>query len=168
MGELQAGLLANRAHALYSEGPDMVAGHSVLLIDKMGVLGPIYQTCGVALVAGSLVPHIGGHNPIEPARNGAAVLVGAHMENQQDLVQTFLDADALIQISDVTSLIDVVDFLLSDPERRAELQARAQEVVARQADVLRLYSSALTPRLAPLLIQGRSSVKVSEPGESEL
>ena len=148
---LRDGPLAGRAHTLYSEGPDMMAGHSVLLIDKMGVLGPIYRTCPITLIAGSLVPHIGGHNPIEPARHGSAVIVGAHMDSQRDLVEIFLAQDALIQISDVASLIDAVDALLSDGERRSELQAAGRQVVLDQSDVLRLYSNALVPVLEPVL-----------------
>lgn len=151
--ELQANLLASRTHTLYSEGADVIAGHSIMIIDQMGVLGPIYQTCGIALVAGSLVTDIGGHNPIEPARNGAAVIVGQHMDNQLDLVDVFLEADALIQISDAQSLTDAVDVLLSDEERRQELQARGQALVTAQADVLRLYTSALRPKVAAALGQ---------------
>ena len=148
---LRQGPLADRAHALYSEGPDMLAGQSLLLIDQMGVLGAIYRACPLTLVAGSLVAHVGGHNPIEPARHGSAVLVGAHMDNQRDVVDLFLARDGLVQISDVGSLIDAVDALLSDGERRAELQAAGRAVVRDQADVLRLYSNALIPRLEPVL-----------------
>ena len=123
----------------------------------MGVLGPIYQTCQITLVAGSLVPDIGGHNPIEPARNGSAVIVGHYMENQKDLVGLFLEADALMQIDDASSLIDAVDLLLSDEERRQELQVRGQSFVESQADVLRLYSSALVPKVQAAFSQDRSS-----------
>ncbi len=146
--EVQAEVLHSHTHALYSEGAEMIAGHSILLVDRLGVLGPLYRTSRIALVAGSLIPDIGGHNPIEPARNGAAVLVGSHMDNQLDLVDLFVKADALIQISDSASLLDAVDFLLSDQERRRELQARASDLVRSQADVLRLYSNALLPKVA--------------------
>lgn len=145
--DLQAKLLADRPHALYSEGPDLVSSHSVLLVDQLGVLGPLYRTCNIALVAGSLIPGVGGHNPIEPARNGAVVLMGQHVDNQADLVELFVDEDALIQITDAASLVDAVDFLLSDQERRSELQAKAQQLVESQADVLRLYSNALIPKI---------------------
>lgn len=153
LAELQEGLFAGRTHALYTEGPDMIASHSLLLVDRMGVLGPLYQSCGIALVAGSLVPNIGGHNPIEPARNGAAVIVGKHMDSQLDVVKIFVDADALIQISDTDSLIDAVDSLLTDQERLTELQVKGRDLVEDQSDVLRLYSNALLPRLETQLAE---------------
>ena len=149
--ELQSSLLAEKTHTLYSEGPDVIAGHSLMIVDRMGVLGPIYQNCGIALVAGSLLPDIGGHNPIEPARNGAAVIVGQHMDNQLDLMDIFLRADALIQISKTQSLISAVDLLLSDAERRKELQAKGRALVNAQSNVLRIYSSAIQPKVAAAL-----------------
>ncbi len=154
--DIQSTLLTNRTHALYSEGPDMIAAHSILLVDQLGVLGPLYRTVEVALVAGSLVPGIGGHNPIEPARNGSSVLVGAHMESQLDLVDLFAQHDALVQISDPNSLYDVVDLLLSDHGRRQELISRAKLLVDSQADVLRLYSSALLPKVSEII--GEASI----------
>lgn len=153
LADLQAGVLKDRAHALFSEGPDLVSAHSLLLVDRLGVLGPFYQTCGIALVAGSLIPGIGGHSPIEPARNGAAVLAGQHMDNQADLVALFTEADALVQISDAESLVDAVDSLLSDTTRRSELQSKARALVEAQADVLRLYSGALVPKVRAALAQ---------------
>ena len=73
--------------------------------------------------------------------------MGQHVDNQADLVELFVDEDALIQITDAASLVDAVDFLLSDQERRSELQAKAQQLVESQADVLRLYSNALIPKI---------------------
>ena len=154
--EVQTKVLHDHTHALYSEGADMIAGHSILLVDRLGVLGPLYRTARIALVAGSLVPDIGGHNPIEPARNGAAVLVGGHMDNQLDLVDLFIKADAAIQISDSASLLDAVEFLLSDQERRRELQARAYDLVQSQADVLRLYTNALLPKVAEAILRAET------------
>jgi 3-deoxy-D-manno-octulosonic-acid transferase len=38
-------------------------------------------------VGGSLIPH-GGQNPLEPARFGVPVLMGPHMENFREIVET--------------------------------------------------------------------------------
>lgn len=55
-------------------------------VDRLGVLAAYYAAADAAFVGGSLVP-LGGHNPLEPAATGAAVLMGPHHETQRDAVE---------------------------------------------------------------------------------
>jgi len=57
----------------------------VFLFDTMGELGLFYRLSPISFVGGSLVPGIGGHNPIEPAQLGCAVLWGPYMVNASDI-----------------------------------------------------------------------------------
>ena len=50
-------------------------GGGVLLVDTIGELAALYALADVAFVGGSLVPR-GGHNIIEPAQHGVAIVVG--------------------------------------------------------------------------------------------
>jgi 3-deoxy-D-manno-octulosonic-acid transferase len=54
--------------------------------DRTGVLNGYYAVADVAFVGGSLLPY-GGHNPLEPAAAGAAVVIGPHHPAQEDAVR---------------------------------------------------------------------------------
>ena len=66
----------------------------VLLLDTIGELAALYALADVAFVGGSLVPR-GGHNIIEPAQHGVAIVVGNHTENFRDIVSLFQSRDAV-------------------------------------------------------------------------
>src|SRR5262249_23521040 len=54
-----------------------------------------YAVADVAFVGGSLVP-LGGHNPLEPAAAGAAVLIGPHHESQRPAMELLSAAGAVV------------------------------------------------------------------------
>jgi 3-deoxy-D-manno-octulosonic-acid transferase len=87
----------------------------VLLIDAMGILSTCYQLSELAIVGGSFVPHVGGHNIFEPAALGIPVLFGPHMEAQKNLVKTVLDAGAGSQVT-LEDLREKVEALLLSPQ----------------------------------------------------
>lgn len=59
----------------------------IYVADTLGELGLFYRLADVAFVGGSLVEK-GGHNPLEPARLGCAILHGPHIFN---FVETYAD-----------------------------------------------------------------------------
>lgn len=60
---------------------------SIVLIDAMGLLRQCYAIGTIAVVGGSFVPGIGGHNILEPAFYHLPVLFGPHMEGQPEMVE---------------------------------------------------------------------------------
>lgn len=103
---------------------------SVLLLDAMGELAALYALADVAFVGGSLVPR-GGHNIIEPAQYGAAIVVGPHTENFRDIVETFRCREALRVVSAAELPVVLMD-LFADPEQRAALGQRAAATIRSQ------------------------------------
>jgi 3-deoxy-D-manno-octulosonic-acid transferase len=99
----------------------------VLLIDTIGELAALYALADIAFVGGSLVPH-GGHNIIEPAQYGVAIVVGNHTENFRDIVSLFQSQDA-VRIVGVAELPLVLMELLANPAERAALGQRAAETL---------------------------------------
>lgn len=71
----------------FSEG---VATEQVILVDAMGVLRKCYSAGSIALVGGSFVPGIGGHNILEPAFSEIPVLFGPFMEGQAEMCEIVL------------------------------------------------------------------------------
>lgn len=57
------------------------AGVDVYVADTVGDLGLWYRLTGLAVLGGSLVAGVGGHNPLEPARLGCAFVSGPNVED---------------------------------------------------------------------------------------
>ena len=101
----------------------------VLVIDTMGELPLFYGACDVAFVGGSLVPH-GGHNLLEPAALGRAVITGPHYFNFNEITQQFLKAEAAIEVSNTASLAVTVIDLFQNSQKRAEMGEAGLKLIA--------------------------------------
>lgn len=109
-------------------GDPMVGG--VLLIDRIGELAALYALADVAFVGGSLVPR-GGHNIIEPALHGVAIVVGTHTENFRNIVSLFQSRDA-IRVVEPADLPLAFMELISNPSERLALGRRGAETLQAQ------------------------------------
>jgi 3-deoxy-D-manno-octulosonic-acid transferase len=124
---LRRTLWTNNAPEIMNANP-LVGG--VLLVDTIGELAALYALADIAFVGGSLVPH-GGHNIIEPAQYGVAIVVGNHTENFRDIVSLFQSRDA-IRIVGVAELPLTLMELLANPAERAALGQRAAQTLRSQ------------------------------------
>jgi 3-deoxy-D-manno-octulosonic-acid transferase len=102
----------------------------VFLLDTIGELAALYALADAAFVGGSLVPH-GGHNIIEPARHGVAIVVGNHTENSRDIVSLFQSRDAARIVGPAELPLVLLELLGNSAERRA-LGKRAAETMRSQ------------------------------------
>lgn len=85
---------------------------------RPGVLMAYYAASEAAFVGASLVP-LGGHNPLEPAALGAAVLMGSEFGHQRQAVEA-LQRRGGIEIVTAEGLSDALARLLADqPAREA-------------------------------------------------
>ena len=126
-------------------GEPIVGG--VLLIDTIGELASLYALADVAFVGGSLVPR-GGHNIIEPAQHGVAIIVGNHTENFRDIVGLFQSRDALRVVGPAEFPLTLMD-LISKPEERTALGRRAAETLQSQTGATERTRAALEKLLQP-------------------
>jgi len=97
---------------------------SVLLLDTLGELAGLYGGAVAAFVGGTLVP-VGGHNVVEPARAGVAVLFGPHVENVRALAGRLEASAGGIQVRDAPELAERLGELLGDPARARRMGAAA-------------------------------------------
>lgn len=97
----------------------------IVLLDTIGELSQLYPLADVVFVGGSLAPR-GGHNILEPAAAGRAIVVGPHMQNFAEIAKDFASARAFVQIQTPHDLVSSVRELLHDPERAEALGSRAQ------------------------------------------
>jgi 3-deoxy-D-manno-octulosonic-acid transferase len=117
----------------------------VLLLDTIGELSALYALADVAFVGGSLVPR-GGHNILEPARYGTAIMVGKHTENFRDIIELFHKQDA-VKVTDPSSLEKDLLGLMQDESGRLALGERAAEVLQTQTGATNRTLSALAELL---------------------
>ncbi len=110
-------------------GDESLSG-GVILLDTIGELAALYSLASVAFVGGSLVPR-GGHNILEPAQYGVAILVGRHTENFRDIIGIFERAGAVRVVSLETFAGELLR-LLDDGRERQQLGQRAAEVMRQQ------------------------------------
>jgi 3-deoxy-D-manno-octulosonic-acid transferase len=125
---------------------DPIAG-GVLLIDTIGELAALYALADIAFVGGSLVPQ-GGHNIIEPAQYGVAIVVGSHTENFRDIVRVFQSRDAVRVVSPVEFPLVLME-LLSNVSARAALGRRAAETLRSQTGATKRTAEVLEKLLEP-------------------
>jgi 3-deoxy-D-manno-octulosonic-acid transferase len=121
----------------------------VYLVDTLGELGLFYRLCPVAFVGGSL-SGAGGHNPIEPARLGCAVVHGPDMRAFAEVAEDLSEPGGSWQVADTDGLVRAVDRLLREPDTRHHQAEAAQAVAAAQANVLDAVLAELEPYLAAL------------------
>jgi 3-deoxy-D-manno-octulosonic-acid transferase len=110
------------------QGEPLAGG--VFLVDTIGELAALYALADIAFVGGSLVPR-GGHNIIEPAQHGVAIVTGNHTENFRDIVGLFQSRDA-VRIVGVAEMPLTFMHLLENPAERLALGRRAKETMQSQ------------------------------------
>ena len=94
----------------------------VFVIDTLGELMSFYACAEVAFVGGSLQP-IGGHNLLEPAAVGTAMVTGPHLHNFAEISRRLREAGALVIANDADGIAQALAALLADPQARATIAA---------------------------------------------
>lgn len=132
-----------------STGQLPTADTEVYLADTLGELGLLYRLAEVSFVGGSFSGH-GGHNPIEPARLGSAILYGPDMGNFSEVAAALEAAGAGLRLAEPAALEREVDRLLGDPSERQRLVQAAGRIAEAESDVLTRMMAELQPLLAGL------------------
>ncbi len=115
--------------------PAARAGASILVLDTVGELAPLYQLAEAVFVGGSLVP-TGGHNMLEPALRSKPVLFGPYTSNFRESAELLIEAGGARRVADAAELESALRELLEKPEvARAMGEAGYQAVVSRQGGV---------------------------------
>jgi len=135
---------AGLAVSLRSSGLPPSPKDDVYVADSMGELGIWYRLTAIACVGGSLVP-IGGHNPIEAAQLGCALLYGPHMFTVAGVAAELQAENAAMIVNDDKGLADTIAWLLEDKAAALAMATAARTVAERNRHVLDRAFAVLDP-----------------------
>ncbi len=125
------------------------ADDAVFVIDTLGELMRYYGCAQVAFVGGSL-QDIGGHNLLEPAATGTAIVTGPHLHNFADIARQLQRAEAMRVAGDAHAVGDIVEALLADPPARDAMAGAARTLVEEGRGALRRTLALVADDLAAL------------------
>ena len=130
---------------------------AVYLFDTLGELGLVYRVADIAFVGGSMTPH-GGHNPLEPARLGCALVAGPHTENFAEAYAALENAGALDRVSDADALAGAVRALLEDQSAQSTRATAAHEAASRLGGAVEAALDLIRDHLAPCSRDARTGI----------
>ncbi len=122
------------------------ADTQVFVLNTLGELMPFFACAQVAFVGGSLQA-IGGHNLLEPAAMGTAVITGPHLHNFAEISRRMSEAGALSIRDDAAQLGDELLRLLGDASARRQMVQAGAQLVANGRGALERTLELIAPRL---------------------
>ena len=134
---------------------DAVPRTDALLVDSMGELLYFYEVSQLAFVGGSLVRN-GGHNPLEPAALGKAVIMGESQFNFADICNQLSHAEGLITV-DRDTLGQIVARFAHEPELARQAGDRGKAFVLSNRGAIGRVCERILPEIRPRIAQIRGS-----------
>ena len=135
----------NRTIALRSAGEALTPETDIYIADTLGELGLFFRLGDIAVMGGSFLADIGGHNPLEAARLDRPVVHGDHYANWIDIYGA-LGAGG-VGCEDEAALTAALTRLLSDEGERARVAAAARAAADAEDGVLDRLWAQLEPML---------------------
>ena len=121
-----------------SKGEPVTQDTQIYLADTLGELKPLMAHARLVVMGGSF-KNIGGHNILEPAQLGKAIITGPSDNNIRQDIALLKQQNAIIQVQDTEELKVQLKQLLTQPERIDELSKNALKVTQQQQSVLNNY-----------------------------
>lgn len=116
-----------------SVGEQISDDTAVYIADTLGELGLFYRLSDIAFVGGAINPK-GGHNPLEPARLGAAILHGPHIFNFTDTYSDIRAVGGAALVRNERELATAVKRLLADSVTRKTIADAAKTAAENSAE----------------------------------
>jgi len=127
------------------------ADTDIILGDTIGEMGFYLKLTEIAFVGKSMVEG-GGHNPLEPALTGVAILSGPHIENFKTVYQQLLHNKAAHLVNDATMLAGYVHHLLDHPAQRHKMIKQGRQTAKKMSGAAAHSLEIIEPFLRPLIL----------------
>lgn len=125
----------------------LAAKTTAYVADTLGELGSLFAVADVVVMGGGFVEGVGGHNPLEPARLGRAIITGPHAFNARDVYGEMFDEAAAIEARDADALTRHVRGLITYPMIARRTGEAALAYANRQGAALEAAMALLEPLL---------------------
>lgn len=122
--------------------PEQELGSQVLIIDTIGVLAKFYAASDVAIIGGSFVPGIGGHNILEPLQAGCVTIIGPDYHSQRPLVEPLVEKDGII-ISSAEDLSQYIATFAGSPVQMERQRLQGGEAYKQFPNPAQEYQAAI-------------------------
>ncbi|KAK9123997.1 hypothetical protein Sjap_013599 [Stephania japonica] len=102
---------------------------NVYVTDTLGELRSLYRLTPIAVMGGSFIPGLAGHNFSEAAAAGCAILTGCHIGHFSHMVASMLrlNSMAVLQVSGSTELSEALEELFSNTDSLEARRAAAKQ-----------------------------------------
>ncbi|MCX8064975.1 MAG: 3-deoxy-D-manno-octulosonic acid transferase [Candidatus Hydrogenedentes bacterium] len=107
----------------------------IVVVDTIGELTSFYSIASIAIIGGSWLPGVEGHNPLEPAGLGVVSIFGKYMRNFQEPAEKLVSGKGAIQVQDFREIPFLVESLLREPYEYINFGTRAREIVLQNQGV---------------------------------
>ena len=111
-------LCGSRSVAMRSRHETITPSTRIYVADTLGELGLFYRLAPFCFLGGTLVP-LGGHNPLEPAALGCAILAGPHRSSARDSYAVVLAAQGFGEVGSSADIAQQSARLLADSQTAA-------------------------------------------------
>ena len=118
----------------------------VYLADTLGELKALMAHALIVIMGGSF-DQTGGHNILEPAALGCAIITGPSDANIREDIELMGKGSGIIQVTDITACWQNIEYLLGNPNQARELGIQAQRAVSQRAGILEDYLNEIKPYL---------------------
>ena len=132
------------AISLRSRNDSITENTRVFLLDTVGELNNWFSAAKLVIMGGSFIPH-GGHNLLEPAHSGRAVIFGPSMENFRDEAQLMLNKHAAVQVASFEKLCEQLQHFLTNPQALQSLENNVHEAISGFRHIVEDYADIIGP-----------------------
>ncbi len=133
--------------AVRSRNNEITKATRVYLLDSVGELNHWFAEARLVIMGGTFI-HRGGHNLLEPAHFGRAVIFGPSMENFKDEARLMLDKHAAVQVASIEELCQQLQHFLANAEALKSLENNVAEATASFRHIVEDYADIISPLMA--------------------
>ena len=101
--------------------------NNIVIIDSFGKLDRYFKISDLVILGGSFLRNIGGHNPIEPASYGCAIISGNYVDNWTNIYEDMVKANSCIMVNKFEDIDIKMKELLNNNLTIKKMQANALE-----------------------------------------
>lgn len=126
----------NLATNVKSHNKKIKTEDNIFIWDSIGELGSAFKTSNLCFIAGSLLPKIGGHNPIEPAQLQCPIITGPYFHNFDDIFNEMIELNCVLKCETINEnqIANLVLDILNNEDLASNLIINSSNFIKDKSD----------------------------------